>query len=139
MSWNELCSLKICSSVHGILQARILESVAIPFSRGFSLTQGSNLGLLHYRQILYHLSHKGSPNNNSKSFKSSLVSSSYMHDRSFHSKTLKLLVSSRKSLYPRSDPDLLLLFLPSFFFLNHTLTLFCSQTGSCQANYFLFK
>ena len=24
-------------------------------------TQGSNLGLLHYRQMLYHLSHKGSP------------------------------------------------------------------------------
>ena len=23
-------------------------------------TQGSNLGLLHYRQILYHLSHQGS-------------------------------------------------------------------------------
>ena len=29
------CSLP-CSSVHGILQARILEWVAIPFSRGFS-------------------------------------------------------------------------------------------------------
>ena len=24
-------------------------------------TQGSNLDLLHYRQILYHLSHQGSP------------------------------------------------------------------------------
>ena len=29
--------------------------------QGFFLTQGSNLGLLHYRQILYHLSHQGSP------------------------------------------------------------------------------
>ena len=28
------------SSVHGILQARILEWVAIPFSRGIFLTQG---------------------------------------------------------------------------------------------------
>ena len=28
------------SSVHGILQARILERVAIPFPRGSSLTQG---------------------------------------------------------------------------------------------------
>ena len=27
---------------HGILQARILECVAIPFSRGILLTQGSN-------------------------------------------------------------------------------------------------
>ena len=31
------------SSVPGILQARILESVAIPFSRGIFPTQGSNL------------------------------------------------------------------------------------------------
>ena len=46
------------SSVHGILQVRILEWVAIPFSRGSS---GSNLGLLHCRQILYHLIHQGSP------------------------------------------------------------------------------
>ena len=38
------------SSVHGILQARILEWVAMPFSRGL------NLGLLNHRQILYHLS-----------------------------------------------------------------------------------
>ena len=44
------------SSVHGILQATILEWVVIPFSRG-SLTQGSNLHflcLLHCRWILYH-------------------------------------------------------------------------------------
>ena len=37
----------------GILQARIL-------LQGVFLTQESNLGLLHYRQILYHLSHQGS-------------------------------------------------------------------------------
>ena len=89
------------SSVHEISQARILEWVAISFSRGSSwsrnwtlistagrfftvratgeavkkntgvgshsllqgifLTQESKLGLPHYRQILYHLSHKGSP------------------------------------------------------------------------------
>ena len=29
--------------------------------QGIFLTQGLNLGLLHYRQILYHLSHQGSP------------------------------------------------------------------------------
>ena len=49
------------SSVHGILQARVLEWVAIPFSRGSSQprdhTQVSCIG----RQILYHLSHQGSP------------------------------------------------------------------------------
>ena len=32
--------------VHGILQARILEQVAVPFSRGIFPTQGSNLCLL---------------------------------------------------------------------------------------------
>ena len=35
------------SSVHGILQARILEWMAISFSRGIFPTQGSNLHLLH--------------------------------------------------------------------------------------------
>ena len=29
--------------------------------QGVILTQGSNLGLLHCRQIIYHLSHQGSP------------------------------------------------------------------------------
>ena len=46
--------------VHGILQARILECVAFPFSRGSSQTQGSNPGLPHFRQILHQLSHKES-------------------------------------------------------------------------------
>ena len=45
----------------GILEARILEWVAIPFSRGFFPTQGLNPGPVHCRQILYHLSHQGSP------------------------------------------------------------------------------
>ena len=48
------------SSVHGILQGRILEWVAIPFCRGF-FDPGLNLDLLHCRQILYCLSHQGSP------------------------------------------------------------------------------
>ena len=59
-----LCKPKDCSplgsSVHGILPARILEWVAI-LQRIF-LTQGSNLGLLHCRQILYHLSYRKYPN-----------------------------------------------------------------------------
>ena len=55
-----LCDPTVCSlpgsSVRGILQARLLEWVAISFSRGSSLTQGSNphlLWLLHCRRILY--------------------------------------------------------------------------------------
>ena len=47
--------------VHRLLQARILEWVAIPFSKGSSLTKGSNPNLLHCRRILYHLSHQGCP------------------------------------------------------------------------------
>ena len=49
------------STVQGILQARMLEWVAFPFSRGSSQprvrTQVSHV----CRWILYHLSHKGSP------------------------------------------------------------------------------
>ena len=67
-----LCDPMDCSpsgsSVHRILQAKILEWVAMPFSRGY-LTQGSNLGLLHYRQIFYHLSHHRSPRNGTGSYK----------------------------------------------------------------------
>ena len=48
-------------AVHGILQGRILEWVAFPFSRGIFPTQESNLGLPHCGWILYQLSHKGSP------------------------------------------------------------------------------
>ena len=49
------------SSVHRILQARIMEWVALPFFRGIFLTLRWNLGLLHCRRILYHLSHQGTP------------------------------------------------------------------------------
>ena len=62
------CSLP-GSSVLGILWARILEwkkkkrNTGVgchSFLQGVFPTQGSNPGLLHYRQILYHLSHQGS-------------------------------------------------------------------------------
>ena len=52
------CSLP-GSSVHGILQARILEWVAIPFSRGSS--QPKNGTQVSQRQILYPLRHQGRP------------------------------------------------------------------------------
>ena len=55
-----LCDPMDCT-VHGILQARILEWAAFPFSRGIFPTQGLNPGLLHCRQILYQLSYQGSP------------------------------------------------------------------------------
>jgi len=57
---KELCVLP-GSSVQGILQARILEGVAISFSRGIFSTQGLNPGLLHCRRSLYYLSRQGGP------------------------------------------------------------------------------
>ena len=56
-----LCDPMDCSppdsSVHGILQARTLQWVAL--LQGVFRTQGLNPRLLHCRQILYHLSHRG--------------------------------------------------------------------------------
>ena len=46
---------------HGILQARILEWVPVPFSDGIFPTQGWNPGLPHCRWIIYQVIHKGSP------------------------------------------------------------------------------
>ena len=60
-----LCNPKDCilpgSSIHGIFQARVLEWVAISFSRGIFLTQGSNPGLPHCRLTLYQFSYQKSP------------------------------------------------------------------------------
>ena len=49
------------SSAHGILQARILEWFAISFSRGFSQPRDQTCISSIGRQILYRLSHQGSP------------------------------------------------------------------------------
>ena len=65
VKWSESESRSVVSSslrphtVHGILQARILESVAFPFSRGSS--QPRDQILLYCTQILYPLSYQGSP------------------------------------------------------------------------------
>ena len=52
-SYLTLCKAMDCSlpgsSVHGILQARILEWVVIPISRVIFQTQGLNPGLPHYK------------------------------------------------------------------------------------------
>ena len=58
VKWKLLSRVQLYATpwtvVHGILQARILVWVAVPFSRGSSQTQGPNPGLLH-------CSHQGSP------------------------------------------------------------------------------
>ena len=65
-SCQTLCSPMDCSlpgfSVHGIFQARLLEWVAISFSRGSSWPRNRTLVSWHCRQTLYRLSHQGSPN-----------------------------------------------------------------------------
>ena len=48
------------SSVHGILQARILEWIAIPISRGFSQPR-DRTKVFSILKILYHPIHQGSP------------------------------------------------------------------------------
>ena len=55
-----LCDL-MDYTVHGILPARILVWVAVPFSRGSSQPRESNPGLPHCRRILNQLSHQESP------------------------------------------------------------------------------
>ena len=49
------------SSVHGILQERVLQWVTMPYSGGSSQPRESNPGLPHCGWILYWLSHQRSP------------------------------------------------------------------------------
>ena len=64
-----LCDPTDCSppgsSVHGILQARTLEWVSIPFSRGSSWPRDQTGVSCIGRWILYHLSHQGNKSRNS--------------------------------------------------------------------------
>ena len=59
-SCSTLCNPMHCT-VHGILQARILEWVSLSLLQGIFPTQGLKPGLPRCRQILYQLSNKGSP------------------------------------------------------------------------------
>ena len=47
--------------VRVILRVRILEWIAVSLLQGTFAIHGSNPGLPHHRQILYHMSHEGSP------------------------------------------------------------------------------
>ena len=74
LSWNShissvqsrptLCNPMDCSlpgsSIHGIFPGKNTEVGYHFLLQGIFLTHGSNLGLLHCRQTLYHLSHQGS-------------------------------------------------------------------------------
>ena len=54
-----LCNPMDCSPHALLFMECLLEWAAVPFSREIFSTQGSNLGLLHCRQILYHSSRVG--------------------------------------------------------------------------------
>ena len=57
---SEASILWLCT-VHGILQAKNTEVGSCSLLHGIFPTQGSNPGLPHCRQIIYQLSHQGSP------------------------------------------------------------------------------
>ena len=59
-SCSTLCH-RMDYTVHEILQATLLEWVAVPFSRGSSQHRNLTHVSQHWRQILYQLNHKGSP------------------------------------------------------------------------------
>ena len=63
--WKSLCSVRLCDptnyTVHGILQAEILVWVAFPFSRWSSWSRNRTGVSCKCRQILYQLTHHGSP------------------------------------------------------------------------------
>ena len=84
------------SSIHGILQARILEWVAILFSRGSSQPRESNPDLLHCRWILYHLSHQGRQKWELVNGKGASIQNrvSYLPTSDFHSYSAYLLLEA---------------------------------------------
>ena len=74
--WDPLDCSPPGSPVHGISQARILEWVAIPFSRGSSPPRDqTHLSCIFCtgRQILYTLSHQGSPPGHKHTYKRTLT------------------------------------------------------------------
>ena len=62
---NNTNDLMVCSppgsSAHGIFHGKNTGVDCCPFLQGIFPTQGSNPGVLHCRQTLYHMSHQGSP------------------------------------------------------------------------------
>ena len=81
------------SFVHGTLQARIREWVAMASSRGFFPTERLHLGLSHCRQALNCLSHQGRPKDNGAT-KFMLYNSSYFFTEIF---PMHLILFSRRT------------------------------------------
>ena len=96
------------SSVHGILQAKTLEWVVIPFFKGIFPTQRQILGLLHCRWILYQLSHQGSLEQgiSSVQFSGSVVS--YFATPWIASRQASLSITSYQSLLKLTSVELVM-------------------------------
>ena len=92
--WTAARQAPVC----GILQERVLEWGALPFSRVSFLIQDSNPGLSCCRRILYHLSHQGIQSNQTsdiiKSISHALVNKM---THSLGSKSVKKLKSNQWS------------------------------------------
>ena len=97
------------SSIHGILQARVLQWVAISYSRGIFPTQGLTPSLPYCRQILCCLSHQEAPSDKVLVF-SSLGSS----DARFLWMHLASLRFSRTKITPDQLRLMLLVYVPPF-------------------------
>ena len=96
------CSLP-GSSVRGILQARILEWAAISFSRGSSWPRDWTRVSCTRRQILYHLSHQGSPGKSLKKILKQFICSNQdqppIHSWQLINKFLKTFKTSQIPLF----------------------------------------
>ena len=75
------------SSIHGILQARILENTGVGWHfllQGIIPTQGSKLHLLLRKWILYHRSHWELVSSETQTFRTNYLSSSDFHVTLYH-------------------------------------------------------
>ena len=61
LAWRIPWTVAHHSSLHGVSPGKNTEVGCHALLQGIFSTQGSNPGLLHCKQILYHLSHQGSP------------------------------------------------------------------------------
>ena len=69
------------SSVRGIFKAQNTGVGYHTLLQGNFPTQGSNLSLLHFWQILYHLSHQGSPKENTIEYNNNIIIIEYNHEK----------------------------------------------------------
>ena len=123
------------SSNHGIFQARVPEWVAISFIQRIFPTRGSNPGLPHSRQTLYHLSHQGSSNSFKKAFLSLL---SVLWNFAFNWANFSLsplpFTSLLSSAICEASTDKHFVFLHFFFFGMVLVTASCTLQTSIQSS-----